>query len=176
MKKILLIAGILFAFGFTSCDTPTTPAPENPVETPTTPDNGNTEGSGSTEDSGSTEGSESTQKQSVVAIAPWGVLTTKTVLNSYADEPDAKIVFTYMPNESVNYDCPFLYTATDKSNAYGTSKELDSFKLKEFTAKTLATVEYKVADLITAMGDAEYLTFDAWGKVDYVQSIIISVE
>ena len=54
MKKILLIAGILFAFGFTSCDTPTTPAPENPVETPTTPDNGNTE------DSGSTEGSEST--------------------------------------------------------------------------------------------------------------------
>ena len=81
-----------------------------------------------------------------------------------------------MPNESVDYDCPFLYTATDKSNAYGTSKELDSFKLKEFTAKTLATVEYKVADLITAMGDAEYLTFDAWGKVDYVQSIIISVE
>lgn len=45
MKKILLIAGILFAFGFTSCDTPTTPAPENPVETPTTPDNGNTEDS-----------------------------------------------------------------------------------------------------------------------------------
>ena len=58
-------------------------------------------------------------------------------MNSYADEPDAKLVFTYMPNESVNYDCSFLYTATDKSNAYSTSKELDSFKLKELTAKTL---------------------------------------
>ena len=164
MKKILLIAGILFAFGFTSCDTPTTPAPENPVETPTTPDNGNT------------EGSESTQKQSVVAIAPWGVLTTKTALNSYADEPDAKIVFTYMPNESVDYDCPFLYTATDKNNIYGSQGDLELFKLGECTAGTIATVEYKLSDLITAMGDAEYLTFDAWGKVDYVQSIIISVE
>ena len=58
-------------------------------------------------------------------------------MNSYADEPDAKIVFKYMPNESVNYECLFLYTATDKSNAYGTSKGLDSFKLKELTAKTL---------------------------------------
>lgn len=58
-------------------------------------------------------------------------------MNSYVDEADVKLVFTYMPKESVYYECLFLYTATDKSNAYGTSKGLDSFKLKELTAKTL---------------------------------------
>ena len=111
-KKLILIANALLAFSFFGCEQTS---------------------------NSDTESSDVVEKEliSAVRISPWGVLTTKTVLNSYADEPDAKRKFTFMPNELVNYECPFLYTATDKSNAYGTSKGLDSFKLKELTAKTL---------------------------------------
>ena len=142
---------------------------------------GNNEGQESGGDKASGDGENQGEKEddgnqtdSIISVTPWGILTTKTVLSGYSDKTDAKIKFTYFGNEDVDYDCPFLYTGTDKNNIYGTKAELDGFKVNAITKGAESSVEYTVADLVTAMGDAEYLTYDAWAKIDKITAISVS--
>ena len=117
---------------------------------------------------------EATKSESIISVSPWSLITTKAVLSGYSDKADAKIKFTYLGNEDVAYDCPFLYSASDKDGMYNSKAELASFKVNKITKDGEGSVEYSVAELVTSMGENEYLTYDAWGKISGIKAVEIS--
>ena len=121
-----------------------------------------------------TSTSSTTKTVNLVEVAPWSLLSTKTMLSNYSAKTDAKLKITFMGNEDVNYSCPMLYTATDSSSIYGTKAQLVDYTVSSIAKDAEGSVEYTLADLVTAMGTAEYLSYDAWGKISYVSSMTVS--
>ena len=119
---------------------------------------------------------EATKSESIISVSPWSLITTKTVLSGYSDKADAKIKFTYLGNEDVAYDCPFLYSASDKDDMYNSKAELASCKVNKITKDGEDSVEYSVAELVTSMGENEYLTYDAWGKISGIKAVVVTYE
>jgi len=154
MKKLLLIASALLAFSFFGCTQSTNP------------------------DAGKSDaivdsGDESTEvvlfevKSSYQEEAHCKEIGNKTALSEFAGKT-VVLTIEYLEGDRAGWRIGEVFFATDNADLYGTKTgKVDV----EGTAATdnICTIEYPVDDVITAMGDAEYISINLWNETELVK-------
>ena len=154
MKKLLLIASALLAFGFFGCTQPSNP------------------------DTGKSDvvvGGDTTGEVVIFEVkssyndeAHCKEIGNKTKLSEFAGKT-VVLTIKYLEGDRTGWGIGEVFFATDNTDLHGT-KTGDPILLEGVAATdNICTIEYPVDEVIAAMGDAEYISINLYNQTELVK-------